>query len=76
MKYAIIIIILFIHFEIMAKQISDFNWEKRIVIISFEKKEDQIFLFTQKFVSENKCSINDRNLEFIYFYLHLFLHLL
>ena len=41
----------------MAKQISDLNWEKRIVIISFEKKEDQIFLFTQKFVSENKCSI-------------------
>ena len=47
MKYAIIILILFINFEIMAKQISDFNWEKRIVIISFEKKEDQIFLFTQ-----------------------------
>ena len=67
MKYAIIILILFINFEIMAKQISDFNWDKRIVIISFEKKEDQIFLFTQKFVSENKCSINDRNLKFIYF---------
>ena len=62
MKYAIIILILFIHFEIMAKQISDFNWEKRIVIISFEKKEDQIFLVTQKFVSENKCSINDLSL--------------
>ena len=38
MKYAIIILILFIHFEIMANQISDFNWEKRIVIVSFEKK--------------------------------------
>ena len=55
MKYAIIILILFINFEIMAKQISDFNWEKRIVIVSFEKKEDQIFLLTKKFVSENKC---------------------
>ena len=55
MKYANIILILFIHFEIMANQISDFNWEKRIVIVSFEKKEDQIFLVTQKFVSEYKC---------------------
>ena len=51
----------------MAKQISDFNWEKRIVIISFEKKEDKIFVSTQKFISENECSINDRNLKFIYF---------
>ena len=51
----------------MAKQISDFNWEKRIVIISFEKKEDKIFLSSQKFVSENECSIKDRNLKFIYF---------
>ena len=67
MKYAIIILILFINFEMMAKQITDFNWEKRIVIVSFEKKEVHIFLFTQKFVSENKCSINDRNLKFIYF---------
>ncbi len=48
MKYVIIILILSINFEIMAKQISDFNWKKRIVIISFEKKEDKIYLSTQK----------------------------
>ena len=66
MKYVIIILILFISFEIMAKQISDLNWEKRIVIISFEKKEDKIFLSTQKFESENECAINDRNLKFIW----------
>ena len=68
MRYVIVlvILILLINFEIMAKQISDLNWEKRIVIISFEKKEDKIFLSSQKFVSENKCSINDRNLKFIY----------
>ena len=65
MKYIIVSFIFFINVETMAKQISDLNWEKRIVIISFEKKEDQIFLFTQKFVSENKCSINDRNLKFL-----------
>ena len=55
MKYAIIILILFINFEIMAKQISDFNWEKRIVIISFEKKEDktqikEVVVFDKKFL--------------------------
>ena len=28
----------------MAKQISELNWKKRLVIISFEKKEDEIYL--------------------------------
>ena len=51
----------------MAKQISELNWKKRLVVISFEKKVDKIFLSTQKFIRENECSINDRNLEFIFF---------
>ena len=51
----------------MAKQISELNWKKRLVVISFEKKEDKIFLSTQKFIRENECSINDRNLEFIFY---------
>ena len=33
----------------MAKQISELNWKKRLVVISFEKKVDKIFLSTQKF---------------------------
>ena len=51
----------------MAKQITDLNWEKRLVIISFEDKKEKIFLSSQKFIQENECSINDRNLKFIYF---------
>ena len=27
----------------MAKQISDFNWEKRIIIISYGKQNDELF---------------------------------
>ena len=63
----IIIIITFNNFEIVAKQLSDIKWEKRILIISFEKKEDKIFQSTQKFITENECSIKDRNLKFIFF---------
>ena len=51
----------------MAKQISELNWKKRLFVISFEKKVDKIFLSTQKFIRENECSINDRNLEFIFY---------
>tara|TARA_Y100001947_G_scaffold51281_1_gene42673 strand:- start:694 stop:1080 length:387 start_codon:yes stop_codon:yes gene_type:complete len=67
MKYIIITLIFFTNFETVAKQITDLNWEKRIVIVSFEKKDDKIFLSSQQFINKNKCSIEDRNLEFIFF---------
>jgi hypothetical protein len=67
MKYITIILIFFINFETMAKQISELNWKKRLVVISYEKKKDKIFLSTKKFIAENECSINDRNLEFIFY---------
>ena len=51
----------------MAKQISDLNWEKRLVIISFEDKKEKIFLSSQKFIQENECAANDRNVQFIFF---------
>ena len=51
----------------MAKQISDLNWEKRLVIISFEDKKGEIFLSSQKFIQENGCAANDRNVQFIFF---------
>ena len=41
--------------------------KKRLVVISIEKKVDKIFLSTQKFIRENECSINDRNLELIFY---------
>ena len=51
----------------MAKQITDLNWEKRVVIISFENKKEKIFLSSQKFIQENRCAVNDRNIQFIFF---------
>ena len=51
----------------MAKQISELNWEKRLLLISYEKQNDQIFIITKKFISEKKCEIEDRNLEIIFY---------
>ena len=51
----------------MAKQISDLNWKKRILIISYEKQYDELFTKTIKFISDYECEIKDRNLEVIFF---------
>ena len=51
----------------MAKQISDLNWEKRVIIISYEKQSDELFTKSIKYISENECEIDDRNLEIIFF---------
>ena len=59
MKYIFIILILFINFEIMAKQISELNWKKRLLLISYQNDGDQIFIKTTKFISDNKCEIED-----------------
>ena len=67
MKYIFIILILFINFEIMAKQISELNWKKRLLIISYQNEGDQIFIKTTKFISDNKCEIEDRNLQIVFF---------
>ena len=67
MKYIIVSFIFFINVETMAKQITDLNWEKRVVIISFENKKEKIFLSSQKFIQENRCAVDDRNIQFIFF---------
>ena len=51
----------------VAKQISELNWEKRLLVVSYEKQSDQIFIKTNKFISDNKCKIEDRNLEIIFY---------
>ena len=68
MKYSIILLISFISLQLMAKQISELNWEKRLLVISYKNKYDLVNQKTKKFISENKCEIEDRNLEIIYFY--------
>ena len=51
----------------MAKQISELSWEKRLLVISYDEQEDQIFIKSKKFISDNKCEIEDRNLEIIFY---------
>ena len=68
MKYTLFLpLFIFISFEVMAKQISELIWEKRLLIISYEKEDDQILIDTKRFISNNKCEIEDRNLELIFF---------
>ena len=51
----------------MAKKISELSWEKRLLVVSYEKQDDQIFIKTKKFISDNKCEIEDRNLQIIFY---------
>tara|TARA_B100001027_G_scaffold115310_1_gene79584 strand:+ start:263 stop:649 length:387 start_codon:yes stop_codon:yes gene_type:complete len=67
MKYIFIILILFINLEIMAKQISELNWKKRLLLVSYQNEDDLIFNQSTKFISNYKCEINERNLQIIFF---------
>ena len=51
----------------MGEKISELSWEKRLLVVSYEKQDDQIFTKTKKFISDNKCEIEDRNLEIIFY---------
>ncbi len=51
----------------MAKNISELSWNKRLLIISYQEKNSQILKEANKFISDNKCEIEDRNLEIIFF---------
>ena len=67
MKYIFLFLLIFTNFEIMAKKNLELNWQKRLLIVSYENKEDELFIQTKKFIISNKCKINDRKLEIIYF---------
>ena len=51
----------------MAEQISELLWKKRLLIIAYEKKDDQLLSKTINFISDNTCEIDDRGLELIFF---------
>ena len=51
----------------MAGQISELVWKKRLLIISYEKKDDELITKSLNFISENTCEINDRSLKLIFF---------
>ena len=50
----------------MAKQLSELSWEKRLLIVSYNQKEDQLLTRAKEFISINKCELEDRNLEIIF----------
>ena len=51
----------------MAKKKLELNWQNRLLIVSYKNKEDELLFQTKKFIINNKCKINDRKLEIIYF---------
>ena len=51
----------------MAKQLSELSWEKRLLIVSYNQKEDQLLTRAKEFISIKKCEIEDRNLEIIFY---------
>ena len=51
----------------MAKQISELNWKKRLLLVSYQNENDLIFDQSTKFISNYKCEINKRNLKIIFF---------
>ena len=51
----------------MAKQISELNWIKRLLLVSYKNEDEKIFNESKKFISDNKCQIDDRNLEILFF---------
>ena len=51
----------------MAKQLSELSWKKRLLIVSYNQIEDGLFYKVNNFIGENKCKINDRNIEIIFY---------
>ena len=51
----------------MAGKISELVWKKRLLIISYEKVDDELISNSLIFISDNTCEINDRSLELIFF---------
>ena len=51
----------------MAKQISEINWKKRVLLVSYKNEDEKIFNKSNKFISEYKCQIDDRNIEILFF---------
>ena len=49
----------------MAKQLSEMSWKKRVLIVSYNQKEDQLLTRAKEFIFINKCELEDRNLEII-----------
>ena len=49
------------------KSLSNYLWEKRLLIISLENGNIKIKNFTEEFIQKNQCEFDDRNLKVIFF---------
>ena len=49
------------------KSLSNYMWENRLLIISFEKGDNEIKNSTNEYIKKNQCQFDDRNLKVIFF---------
>ena len=66
MKFLIFVLFIFCKF-LLAMDISELEWSKRLLIISAKSHDDKILINSNKFLRESKCQIEDRNIQIIIF---------
>ena len=49
------------------KSLSNYLWENRLLLISFEEGDIKIKNSAKKFIRKNQCEFDDRNLKVIFF---------
>ena len=49
------------------KSLSNYLWENRLLIISFEKGDNKVKNYTNEYIKKNQCQFDDRNLKVIFF---------
>ena len=52
------------------KSLSNYLWENRLLIISFEKGDKKIKNSSNEYIKKNQCQFDDRNLKVIFFENH------
>ena len=56
------------HFAMAEKKsLSNYLWENRLLIISFEKGDNEVKNSTNEYIKKNQCQFDDRNLKVIFF---------
>ena len=70
-KYIVTLILLIFFMSVQSNaeklSLSNFMWEKRLVILSLDNSNLNFLKKTKQFIVNNLCGFNDRNLEFISF---------
>ena len=47
----------------MSRELSELNWKKRLLIISYSQNQNQLLSKVNEFIADNKCELEDRNIE-------------